>query len=272
VQQVLGLAQFVDVGDEGEHDADGPERAGADEGAELRLEHRQGLEAVADGAEAEEGVALGLIELGLGVFVGAEVDGADDEWASGGELDRLAVGVVVVLFGGLFGAGEVEVLGAVEADTIGAAFDGDGDLFGELDVGEQGDGGAVGGDAGELDELGEGELGGGALLDSAAIFGESGFIGVDDDDAVLSVDDDRGLVGGDIGEVTDADDGGDSQRAGEDRGVAGFAAEVGGEGGDVAAVEGSCLKKGKVSRDDDGAAVEDGHAAGVFADQVLEHA
>ena len=73
---------------------------------------------------------------------------------------------------------------------------------------------------------------------------------------MIAVDDD-GVAGGDFaGDVAESDDGGDSHGAGDDGGVAGAAAGVGGETLDVDAVQGSGLAGQQVVGDDHHVAVE----------------
>ena len=60
---------------------------------------------------------------------------------------------------------------------------------------------------------------------------------VEDQEALVAVDDDR-VAAGDVGdELAQADDGGDLEHAGDDGRVAGPAAGLGGEGEDAAGVE-----------------------------------
>ncbi len=96
------------------------------------------MQAHADGAVAQERIALGVGGLGLGVFVGAQVERADDQRALFESQQGVGVGAVVLLLAGLVIAGQVEKFGAVEADALGAAAKGLVDLGGEFDVGHAG--------------------------------------------------------------------------------------------------------------------------------------
>ena len=138
----------------GKHDADVAQDAGAHDGAKLALEHGDVVQAHADGAVAEEGVALRVDGLGLGVFVGAEIEGADDQRAVLEAKQGIGVGAVMLLLAGFVVAGEVEEFGAVQADALGAAAKGIVDLGGEFDVGHEADEMPVEGLGGQILEHG----------------------------------------------------------------------------------------------------------------------
>lgn len=67
-------------------------------------------------------------------------------------------------------------------------------------------------------------------------------------------------------------DSGDADGEGDDGGVTGLAAEIGGEGDDVATIEGRGLAGREIAGDDDCLRVELLEPAGVLADQVPNHA
>ena len=216
------------------------------------LNMRQVLEAEADAAAAQERVALGHRGAALGVLVGPEVQGADDDGPVAADLDDLAVGLVVVLLGGLGVGAEVEELGAVQADALAALVQDGGGLGGELDVAQERDLVAVLGDGGQVaqgvqavDELH-------LLAASTARYSLDGpRVGVDDDHAAVAVDDDHVAAGGLGGDVVEAHHGRDAQRAGDDGRVAGLAAGVGGQAQDVLAVQAGRLTGREVVGQDD---------------------
>lgn len=246
--------------------------AGAEDGAELCAEHFLVGEGVADGAESQEGVAFGGFFLSLGVFVGAEVDGADGECLSIEHLYALGVGVEVVFFCGGCLSGEVEELGAIEPDALASFVEELVDFFGELDVSEEFDFYAIGGDCGEFGEFVERETR--LFGDGDAFFVDfDGFIiGIEDDGAFVAVDDDGLAVVGAGGEVFGADDCGQGEGAGDDGGVGGSASEVGDEPGDVVAVEACGLGRGEVAGDDDGVLGDLGEGGGGLALEFGEEA
>ena len=89
----------------------------------------------------------------LGVFVGAQVDGADGEGFAIEHVDAFFVGVEVVVFGGFLVSCEVEEFGSEESDTLSSFVEEVGDFVGEFDVSEEFDFDAVGGDCGEGGEF-----------------------------------------------------------------------------------------------------------------------
>ena len=71
------------------------------------------------------------------------------------------------------------------------------------------------------------------LAAAQAVFLDDAGVGVDDDDAARSVDDDEFVGLKQIAHMVQADDSRNLQAAGDDRGVAGGATDVGDEAGDV---------------------------------------
>ena len=83
------------------------------------------------------------------------------------------------------------------------------------------------------------------------VAGDRGLVRVDDEHAFLAVHDHR-VAAGHVGEEpAEADDGGDLQRAGEDGGVAGVAAALGGEGEDRRGREVGRVRRHQVVGEDD---------------------
>ena len=111
------------------------ERAGPEDGAELRPEHVRPVQAQPDGAQAERRVLLRGELDGRGQLVPAEVQGPDDGGA-GMHLrgDRAVDGKVLFLVGQV-GPVQVEELRAVQSDALRAVVPDRRQLLGELDVG-----------------------------------------------------------------------------------------------------------------------------------------
>ncbi len=195
----LGLPKLHQRADHREHDAHIAQDAGPHDGPKLALEHRDVVQAHADGAVAEEGIALGVGGLGLRVFVGAEIERADDQRAALQAPQRVGIGAVMLFLAGLVIAGEIEKFGAIEADAFSAAAKGVVDLGGEFDIGLQADDMPVEGLRGQILQRGAVRFRAARRrLSALAIFGQCSLVGVDDDDAVIAVDDD-GVAAGDFG-------------------------------------------------------------------------
>ena len=99
------------------------QHAGAHDRTQLRFEHRDVVQAHADGAVAEEGVLLGVLSLFVGVFVGTEIQRAEHQRAAVETFQGVGVGKVMLFLGWLVIVGEIQKFGAVQADSLGAAMD-----------------------------------------------------------------------------------------------------------------------------------------------------
>ena len=133
-------------------------------------------------------------------------------------------------FLGRFGlAAQVEELGAVEADAVGAAIDAMIDFVGKFDVAEDFDVHAVerfGGQIAERLELGRQRA---VFFGLVAVAGERFFVGLEDDHALVAVDDHQ-IAAGDFGEErAGADHGGNAEGLGDDRRMAARPADLGDE-------------------------------------------
>ena len=138
---------------------------------------------------------------------------------------------------GSISAAQVEELGAVQADAVGPAVDAVVDLVGKLDVAEQLDVHAVGGLGGQIAEGLQADGRRAVLFDLVAIAGQRLFVGLEDHQPLVAVDDHQ-VAAGDLGqEGPGADDGGDFQGLGDDRRMAARPAHLGDEAADEAAVE-----------------------------------
>ena len=143
------------------------------------------------------------------------------------------------------------------------------DFVGEFDVAHEGDLGAVECFGGEVAQAEEFSFELDLLFLVLFVFFDGGGVGVDDDDAGVAVDD-KGVAGGDfLGDVFEANDGGDAHRVGDDRGVRRAAAGVDADGLDLIAVEGGGLRGGEVVGDE-GDGFGDVAEADAFALPALE--
>ena len=184
----------------------------------------------------------------------------------------LLVDARLLVLGGQAAAGQVEVLGAEEADAVGAVLQDGVDIARRLDVGGEQHAVAVGG-FGRLEAEG-GEAGADVppgLLDlPVALEGEGR--GMQDEDALVAVDED-GVAGLHPGaHVVQAHHGGDLQRAGHDGGVRGGAAEVGREAEDAVLAERGGLGGGEVVGDQHARLAQLLQVHGGVADQVAQDA
>ena len=141
----------------------------------------------------------------------------------------LRVGLVVLFFGRLDLGAQVQELGAVQADAVAAALDAVLHFVRELDVAEQLDAHAVGRFgrqvAQRLELRGPRPL----LFDLVAVAGDRLFVGLQDHQPLVAVDDHQ-VAAGDVGqERAGADDGRNFQPFGDDRRVAAGPADLGDE-------------------------------------------
>ena len=268
----IGAAQLLDAGDHGIHEFDVAGGAGAEDGAELGLEDIDALEAETDGAPAEEGVELlGHVE-GAHELVAAQVEGADDDAVRHGALGDGAIGLVLLLLTGEVGFVEVEEFRAIQADALGAVLLDGVHVAGEFDVRAEDDVAAVERGGGGLAEVGELLLDGGLADLQFAVFPQGLVAGVDDDDAVVAVE--QHMVAGAelVADVVEADDGGDVQRPRHDGGVGGLAADVGAEAEDEGAVELRGVARVEVVGEEDVRGLDAREVAGLLAHQVVDDA
>ncbi|MFM1943613.1 MAG: hypothetical protein RI897_2595 [Verrucomicrobiota bacterium] len=273
VEEGIGLHEFVEAGDHGIHHFDVPGCAGAADGAQLAAEDFGFLEAIADGTPAEEGVHfLGDLEVGK-EFVTAQVERSDDDLLGVGGFGDGAVDFVLFFLGGEGFAVEIEEFGAEEADAFGAAGADGVEVGGAFEVGGEGDVLAVEGDGGFVADgaefLGEIDV---ALLELAVL--EEGLVGgIEDEEAVESVQEDV-LSGAELAAgVPEADDGGDLEGPGHDGGMGGSAADIGGEAEDHLPVEHGGGGGGEVVANDDAGFAEVGDVGlGGAAGEVGEDA
>ena len=70
----------------------------------------------------------------MGKLFGPQIERADDDRTGRESLQDLDIGVVLHLFGRLGIALEIQKLGSVQADALGAAFDAVRDFIGEFNI------------------------------------------------------------------------------------------------------------------------------------------
>ncbi len=253
LDQGEALVDLLRVGEHGDHDLQAAVRRGAQQRAQLGLEHLGLGQRVAHRAQAERGVGLLARLRAVERLVGADVEGADGDRLAGQGLDHRAVGFVLLFLVGQRVAADEEELGAVEPDAVGVGGLDRGQVLGPLDVGEQVDLLAVergGAGVAQAVELGALDL---ELAAAQAVFLDDLLVGGDDDHAAGAVDDDELVVLEQVAHMVQADNRGDLEAARDDRGVAGGPADVGDEAGDVVVAEADGVGGREVVGDDDAA-------------------
>ena len=160
---------------------------------------------------------------------------ADGDLAVAHLVEDVAVGAVVVLFAGRLGAAEEEELGAVQADGLAAAAEHRGDLVRQLDV--AGDDDVVAVERARRQRLGleQVEVHDAVVLGALAALLELRARRPQHHRAVAAVDDHQVARAGGVDDAVHADDRRHLERAGDDGGVRGLAADLGDEGGDAMA-------------------------------------
>ncbi len=214
-----------------------PVRRGAQQRAQLGLEHLGFGERVAHRAQAERRVGFLARLRAVERLVCADVEAADGDRLAGQGLDHGAVGFVLLLLVGQGVAADEEELGAVQPDAVGVGALDRGQVLGALDVGEQVDLLAVergGAGVAQAVELGALDL---ELAAAQAVFLDDLLVGGDDDHAAGAVNDDELVVLEQVAHVVQANHRRDLEAARDDRGVAGRPADVGHEAGDVVVAE-----------------------------------
>ena len=206
-----------------------------------------------DAPQPEAGVALVVGPGHVRHLVGPEVERADHDRLLAHRLNDAGIGLEVDVFGRLDVGAEVEEFGAVEPDAVGAAIDAMVDFVRKLDIAQQLDADAIerfGRQIAERLELAGLDAG---FFGPVAIAGQRLFVGLENHQALVAVDD-RQFAAGDVGqERAGADDGGDFQGLGDDRRVAARPADLGHETADEAAVEiGRFARREVMSQDEHG--------------------
>jgi len=229
----VGLQDFIQPRDHRVHHLDIALHAGAEDGPQLGTKDVAFLEAEPDGAPAEKGVHLARDIQVREKLIAAEIEGADGDRVRLEPRGDGVVGLVLLFLRGQRVLVDEKIFGAEKADAIGAVIDDALGVGGLLDVGGEDDAMAVERDGGHALHLAELFLEGDLAADDLAVFKKGLVGGVDDDDAVIAVQQGVLAVLEDLAEVLEADDGGDLHGTGHDRGVRGLAADVGGEPEDL---------------------------------------
>ena len=186
-------------------------------------------------------------------------------------MDHRGVRLELLLFGGGRRPVEEQELGPVQSDPGGPALQAGGGLGGEFDVPPEPDLDLVerlGGEPREPREhLEPFRTRGGCL----AVTFQRRPVGVKHDEPFVAIDDHRTRMSGAVEEPADADHGGNLQRLGDDRRVAGAAAGLGREAEDQARVEAGGLARRQVGGEQDARLQEPlSHLRARLADQVAE--
>ncbi len=139
----------------------------------------------------------------------------------------------------------------------------DGDLLGQLDIGREDDVAAIEGGRGGFAKLGELLLDLGLLDLELAIFPERLVAGIEDEQAVVAVEEDVVAALDDLAEMScRPTTAGMFMRPGHDGGVRGAAADVGGEAEDELAIELGGVRRGEIVGDEDVRAYRSRRGAG----------
>ncbi len=216
------------------------------------LEELDVLQAVADRPASQERIALRFGGSLLRNLIRAKVQSPYDHRVRGHSLHNLAVGLELLVLGGFGLAGQVEELGAVEAHAFGASLEGAFHLVRKLDVAQQLHPHPVESDGRQLPQVPQVQHEAVELLPADPVVLDGLGIGVGDHHAVSTVDDDHVAIGGAGGDIAEADDGWNPPGPGDDGGMAGPAAQIGGDGKDLVGVfEFGGLGGGQVVGDDD---------------------
>ena len=142
-------------------------------------------------------------------------------------------------------------LGPEQPDADGPAVEASLDFAAELDIAPELDAAAVLGLGGQVGLAGQ-DLKPGRSLGGDLVISLLGFrVGVEDDQALVAIDDGHPAMPGAVQELAQADHGRDLQRGRDDRGMAGAAAGLGGEARDEAGVEPGGLAGRQVVRQHD---------------------
>ena len=185
------------------------------------------------------------------VFVGTQVHRSDDDRSGLEGLNRLCVGIVMLLFGRLGGTVQVEKLGSIESNPITALLQYHLTLIGEFDVSQQHDPGPVPRFGRLLSQSVEFLLEDRELPQRFTVLLEGPFIGINDHKTTMAVHNDRIPGSNRLRKILEGHDGRDGQGAGHNRGMAGSPARIGGNAANVVAVKSCRLRRTQFPRDND---------------------
>ena len=244
-QDGFSLPQFAQRGDEGKQHPHRSQPCRPYDGPQLRAKHLRVPQRQPDAPQAQERIGL-FFRLGqVAQLVRAQVEGANHHRAPLHGLDYLGIDLIVVFFGGRGGGLQVEELGAVEPNPVGSPAAAVFGLLGQLDVAHQLDPHAVGGSGFlfvQAAQLGHPVL---AAADAPVVFLAGGLVRVEDDPALVGVQDHFLAAVDGRQERSRAHHRRDFQPLGHDGRVAARAAHFGYETLDVPGIERSHLAGGE---------------------------
>ena len=246
--------------------------AGPQDGAQLRLEELRIGTAEADAAKTHERIGLIAMAQVGNVLVAAEVERADGHLLIRRGFDDGAVGGQLLLLVGHRGMRQEQVFGAIQPDAGGAGGAGRRRVGGTVDVGQQLQTDAVGGDRLLIAVLDQpaGEVG--VLALQLAIGRLHLRTGIEINVSLAAIDGDQ-VAGVHLAQqAAQSGDGGNAEGAGEDGGVAGGAARFGDDAGDQMAVERQRLRRQNLLGDEDDRLMRIELGKMVFAVQLRENA
>ena len=140
LERSQGLVDFVGVGEHRDQQLDRPPLGGAQDGAQLGLEHARLGQRQADGAAPERRVGLdafGGHAIRMNILVVAEIEGANGHRASTHALDHFLVGLVLLALVRHVAAVEEEEFGTEQADAFGTGCERSRHITRQFDIGEQ---------------------------------------------------------------------------------------------------------------------------------------
>ena len=225
---------------------------GTKQGTQLHLVLLGVIEAVTNGAIAQEGI-LFLRKVHVGDFlVATHVKRTDDDGLALHDQADLLVCRELLLLGGKLLAVHEEELGAEQANALGVVLDGCVRVAGVADVCDEQDFLAVGGNRGFTAVSLEGSLVRSELASCLAI-GLKLLVGRIDDDVALSAIYDYQIAGLDVlGRVGNRQNRRDLHSAADDGGVGGTTTGLGHDSDDMLFVDVCCHRRRKLTHDHDG--------------------
>ena len=264
-------------GDEREHDREatgilvGHLHPRAHERAELVAEQIRPAQAQPDPPEAERGILLGFALHEGQRLVGTGVQGPEHDPVIREPPEDLRVDLGLLLDGRCVRAAQEQELGSHQAAPLSARLDRRGDVVDRADVRRELDAVPVGGPAGLVAERAEGVATPLLLLVTTSDRLTLGRVGIHDRLAGPSVDRDVDADMYGREQSRTRDHGGNSERPGQDRGVAGRRPRLGRDPGDQIDRDAGGLRGRELVRHDHGAAVGL-VSGGAQPDEDLHHA
>ena len=187
--------------------------------SELRLENSGMLEAVTDRAAAEEGIFLMLKSEAGRHLVAANIERSDDEGVGEATFRGMAVVLVLLVLAGRFLAVEKKKLRPEKPDSFGTLSGNFTKIIGKIDIRRERDVASIAGGGNRLTDLLEalGDLL--FLLLDPTVFDEGLPAGIDNEKALVAIDQNVLTDANLLGDPLHADDGRNFQRPRQDRGV-----------------------------------------------------